>query len=232
MPATDIAKTVTTVFPWITTVVGWIVALLQWRKKRTAEAEIKLIRRRGDAPYFTPSSTTRSTPPHHRRIRRRGTHCRHGDRPHGLERRSAQGPAPADTPVRLVVENQGQPSRHVSVSLDGKAIQLRSEPALKFASGTPISPRIPIRPKKTWPRSNFNHQLRDRLWRAGPPHLFPQARHQASGAHGPQLNQRLYVTGFYHSISRIRYRRYSAKAPSQKGPLFSRNSRQPTAEVL
>jgi len=133
MPAPDVTKAVTTIFPWITTGVGWIIALLQWRKKREAEAEIKLIRRRGDAPYFTPSATT---------VQRLFTDATAGEAHTAAAATVLTGihgevskEMPADTPVRFVVENQGQPARHVSVSLDGNPIQLRSEPALKFASG-------------------------------------------------------------------------------------------------
>jgi hypothetical protein len=145
MPAPDTIKAVTTVFPWITTGVGWIVALLQWRKKRKAEAEIKLIRRRGDAPYFTPSATT---------VQRLFTDATAGEAHtagaatvlttvHG----EVSKEMPTDTPVRFVVDNQGQPARHVSVNLDGKPIQLRSEPALKFASGLQFL-EYPYDPKK------------------------------------------------------------------------------------
>lgn len=133
MPTSTISTTVTTAFPWITTGIGWIVALLQWRKKRKAEAEIKLIHRRGDAPYFTPSATT---------VQRLFTDALEGEARtaapatvltalHG----EVPNEMPAGTPVRFVVDNQGQPARRVSVILDGKPIQLRSEPALKFASG-------------------------------------------------------------------------------------------------
>jgi hypothetical protein len=128
-----IAKTVTTAFPWIITGVGWIVALFQWRKKRKAEAELKLIRRRGDAPFFTPPAFT---------VDRLFTDASEGEARTAaaatvLTAFHAEVPKdmPADTPVRFVVDNQGQPARRVSVSLDGKLIQLRSEPALKFASG-------------------------------------------------------------------------------------------------
>lgn len=133
MPAPDIAKTVTTVFPWVTTGVGWLVALLQWRKKRKAEAEIKLIRRRADAPYLTPSATT---------VDRLFTDASAGQAQFAgtdtvLTVFHAEVPKelPADTPVCFVVDNQGQAARRVSVTLDGKPIQLRSEPALDFASG-------------------------------------------------------------------------------------------------
>jgi hypothetical protein len=133
MPAPDIAKTVTAVFPWITTGVGWIVALLQWRKKRKAEAEIKVIRRRGDAPYFIPSATT---------VQRLILDATSGNARTAnmatvltVFHEEVPKEMAADTPVRFVVDNQGQPARRVSVSLDGKPIQLRSEPALEFASG-------------------------------------------------------------------------------------------------
>ena len=145
MPTPTISTTVTNAFPWITTGVGWVVPLLQWRKKRKAEAELKVIRRRGDAPYLTPSAST---------VNRLFTDALEG------EARTAAAATvltafhgevpkemPADTPVRLVVDNHGQPARRVSVSLDGKAIQLRSEPALEFASGLQFL-EYPYDPKK------------------------------------------------------------------------------------
>jgi hypothetical protein len=145
MPPKDIAKTVTTVFPWITAGVGWVVAIFQWRKKRKAETEVRLIRRRGDAPYLTPSSTT---------VNRLITNASAGEARTAatatvLTALNGEVPKdlPADTPVRLVVDNQGQPARRVSVSLEGKAIQLRSELALKFASGLQFL-EYPYDPKK------------------------------------------------------------------------------------
>lgn len=145
MPAPDITKTITTVFPWITTGVGWIVALLQWRKKRKAEAELKLIRRRGDAPYLTPSATT---------VNRLFTDASAGEAHTAgaatvltALHEEVSKEMPADTPVRFVVDNQGQSARRVSVSLDGKPIQLRSEPDLKFTSGLQFL-EYPYDPKK------------------------------------------------------------------------------------
>jgi hypothetical protein len=145
MPAPDIAKAVTTVLPWVTTGLGWVVALLQWRKKRKAEAELKLIRRRGDAPYLTPSDTTVDrlfTDATVGEARTAGPDTvltvLHGEVPKEM---------PADTPVRFVVDNQGQPARRVSVNLDGKPIQLRSEPALAFANGLQFL-EYPYDPKK------------------------------------------------------------------------------------
>ena len=137
--------TLATVLPWITTGVGWIVTLLQWRKKRKAEAEIRLIRQRGDAPYLTPSDTTvdrlfTDITAGEPKTANRATVLTvlHGEVPKEM---------PADTPVRFVVDNQGQPARRVSVSLDGKPIQLRSEPALPCANGLQFL-EYPYDPKK------------------------------------------------------------------------------------
>jgi hypothetical protein len=145
MPAPEIIKAASTALPWVTTAVGWLAAVLQWRKKRKAEAELRLIRRRGDAPYLTPSETT---------VDRLITDASPGvaNTAHAstvLTVFNAQVPKdmPADTPVRLVVENSGQPARRVSVTLDGKPIQLRAEPALEFANGLQFL-EYPYDPKK------------------------------------------------------------------------------------
>lgn len=129
----DITKTASAILPRLTTAVGWVVALFQWRKKRKAEAELKLIRRRGDAPYLIPSTTT---------VDRLFIDA-------SANVANTAGPAtilsvfhpevpkdiPTGTSVRLIVDNQGQTARRVSVTLDGEPIHLRSEPALQFANG-------------------------------------------------------------------------------------------------
>jgi hypothetical protein len=129
----EITKLASTVLPWITTAVGWVVAAFQWRKKRKAEADLKLIRRRGDAPYFVPSESTFD------RLlvgaARNQAAAASADTVLSVFNHEISKEAPTGTPVRLVVDNQGQPARRISVTLDGQQIQLRSEPSLEFASG-------------------------------------------------------------------------------------------------
>ena len=51
MTTEEIAKVSAAVLGWLTAIVGWSVGLVQWRKKRKAEAELRLIRCRGETFY-------------------------------------------------------------------------------------------------------------------------------------------------------------------------------------
>jgi hypothetical protein len=133
MDIEHLVKSAPAITGWVSSVIGWIAAFVQWRKKRKSEAELKLIRRRGEAPYLTPSEQF------FQRLYVGGSE------------REAQSAAPATvlcatsdqvpkevsagTPIRLVVDNKGKSARRVTVSLDGRSIHLREEPPLPFANG-------------------------------------------------------------------------------------------------
>src|SRR5262249_25581950 len=115
----EITKLSGSLLGWLTAMVGWVIGLIQWRKKRKAEAELKLIRRRGEAHYLIPSNTTF----HHLNASLAAGEVRLF--PAGAEnvlcfareevdRKVAQG-----FPILFVVRNDGQPTRGVSLSLDG-----------------------------------------------------------------------------------------------------------------
>jgi len=133
MSIAQITKLAPIFLPWVTAVVGWVTAFVQWRKKRKSEAELKLIRRRGEAPYLVPSDN------HFDRlfIAASDHEARFADKEAVLNifRDEILTNTPAGTPIFLVVENQGKAARRVSVFLDGQEIQLRDEPRLEFASG-------------------------------------------------------------------------------------------------
>src|SRR6266478_3286191 len=125
MSIEDFAKASVPFFGWITSVVGWAIGLIQWRKKRRVETELKLIRRRGEAPYLTPSNIPFehlyfSLKPGEVRILPAGS-------PNLLcfLRDEVERTVPEKTPIMFVVDNQGRAARRVSLSLDGVSIQLR-----------------------------------------------------------------------------------------------------------
>ncbi len=58
MTLDTVLKLSAAILGWVTAIVGWAIAFAQRRKRVKAEAEMKLIRRRGEAPYITPSNAT------------------------------------------------------------------------------------------------------------------------------------------------------------------------------
>ena len=118
---------------WGAALVGWCNAIMQWRKKRKAEAELKEIRRRGEAPFFSPSDAmvdrlfvgaSRNT-----------AQTAHEGTVLSALRHEVEKDIPAGTPIRFVVENDGLAVRNVALTLDDEPIALCKEPDLNFAHG-------------------------------------------------------------------------------------------------
>lgn len=129
----QIAKASPLVLGWLTAAVGWVTALRQWRKKRKSEAELKLIRRRGEAPYLVPSQSLFN----HLYFDAGGGEIRFfpggsGNVLCSLRDEVAKETAPG-TPIFFVVENNGKGARRVTITLDGQAARLRHEPQIQGA---------------------------------------------------------------------------------------------------
>lgn len=121
------------VLGWLTAAVGWITALIQWRKKRRSETELKLVRRRGKAPFLAGSDRVFER----LFIGMSDNEANFAGSASVLcaSRDEVPKELPSGSVVRFVVENLGKPACTISLTLDGQSIQLRKEPDLKFANG-------------------------------------------------------------------------------------------------
>jgi len=135
MNTEEILKLSAAVLGWLTAIVGWIVGVVQWRKKRKAEAELKLIRRRAEAPYLAPSGTfftalQRLSEDNEIRFFKAGMEnllC--------FERNEVDKNLAPDNLVLFVIENSGQAARRVAATLDGVPVELNREPDIHDAKG-------------------------------------------------------------------------------------------------
>lgn len=129
----EFVKTIAPYLGWVTALVGWVTGVVQWRKRRKAEVELVRIRRRGDAPYLTPSATT--TTDLFVGATANSAETAGTDTVLSVFRAEVPKDVPAGTPIRFVIENEGEGVRGVSVTLDGQDIDLKQEPELSFAHG-------------------------------------------------------------------------------------------------
>jgi hypothetical protein len=135
MTTEEILKQSAAVLGWLTAIVGWIIGAVQWRKKRKVEAELKLIRRRAEAPYLAASDAVFNCL--YTSLIGSELRCFQPGMENLLcfQRDEVGKNLIADNPVLFVIENSGQAARSVAVSLDGVPIQLKREPDIQDAQG-------------------------------------------------------------------------------------------------
>ncbi len=116
-------------------VAGWVTAFWLWRKGQRAEAELRLIRRRTEAPCLVPSDAMFNflyTTPGQGPIQ--GCSVASGCLLSHFRNEVDKNTAPGAT-VLLVIENRGQEPRRAALWLDGQPVRLAKEPAVSDAHG-------------------------------------------------------------------------------------------------
>jgi hypothetical protein len=114
---------------------GWGAAYWLWRKGRRAEAALKLMRRRAEAPFLVPSEVKfnflyTTSPQGQTQGCSVASGCLLSHLRSDVEKNTAPGAA-----VRLVVENCGKEPRRIALRLDGHSVRLEREPAVSDAHG-------------------------------------------------------------------------------------------------
>ncbi len=144
---------------WIAVILGaaagslatWLLDLPGKRKAQkaqsAAEGELTAIRRRGNAPYLTPSNALFNIA--REPVRENGQGA--GWSPINSNvlcwmRQEVPPDLPEDTPVVLIVGNSGQPARRVDVKLDNREVFFRQEPDVDGAQGLLLL-KYPYQPK-------------------------------------------------------------------------------------
>ena len=114
---------------------GWITALCLWRRGRRAEAELRLVRRRLEAPWLAPSEAKFNflyTNPSAGPIQ--GCSVASGCLLSHLRSEVDKNTAPGAA-VFMVIENLGKEPRRTVLQLDGQPVRLGREPAVSDAHG-------------------------------------------------------------------------------------------------
>ncbi len=116
-------------------VTGWVTALWLWRRGQRAEAELRLIHRRAQAPCLVASDAIFNflyTTPGEGPIR--GCSVASGCLLSHFRNEVDKNTAP-EAAVRLVIENRGLEPRRAALHLDGQPVLLVKEPAVSDAHG-------------------------------------------------------------------------------------------------
>jgi hypothetical protein len=120
---------------WLLAVAGWVAAFWLWGKGRRAEAALKLMRRRAEAPFLVLSEVKfnflYTTSP---QGQTQGCSVASGSLLSHLRSEVEKNTTPGAA-VRLVIENRGKEPRRAVVRLDGQSVRLEREPAVSDAHG-------------------------------------------------------------------------------------------------
>lgn len=126
----------------LVTCIAITVTLRQWKEKKVAQEELKVIKRRGNAPFFRTSEALNLQVYENLGA---GQIVMHQYCLGGHYREFPKGAKSGE--VILLVDNHGESARSISVKLDGEEIVFSTEPDFQGAHGHSFF-RYPYEPQK------------------------------------------------------------------------------------